>query len=103
MTLVLRPMFLTAFAAVVVFLASFSPLGAQSLSGSYLAATQANYDNDYQVSVRYYARALARDPDNLTLLQNILLAYLAMGEVDTGMPVAQKMEGLQADSQGGRR
>lgn len=67
------------------------PAFAQGNSGSYLAARQASYGNDYTSAALYYTRAIARDPSNPKLLENALLAYLSLGRVDTALPIARKM------------
>lgn len=88
------------FAAVILALAlPVAPAAAESLAGSYLAASQANFDNNYKASATYYTRALAADPDNLAIMQNVVLAYLAKGSFDAAVPVAARMESLGADSQ----
>ncbi|SFL47356.1 tetratricopeptide repeat protein [Shimia aestuarii] len=61
------------------------------LSGSYLAARQASYSADFDAAARYYSAALARDPGNPVLLENAVLAFLSLGQVDRAMPVARKM------------
>lgn len=72
---------------------------AESLAGSYLAASQANFENNYTASALYYTRALAADPDNLGLMQNVVLAYLSKGDAAKAVPIAAKMESLGANSQ----
>jgi len=71
----------------------------ESLSGSYLAATQANFNNDHLAASKYYADALARDPQNPGLMQRLLFAYLAIGEVKKGVAVARRLDGAVGDSQ----
>ena len=70
---------------------------AESLAGSYLAATQANYNSDYKAAVRFYTRALARDPDNAHLMQNILYSSLAAGDMKQSLPIARRMLELETD------
>ncbi len=99
MTSIFRPIILAAASTLFAFTLSVSTARAESLAGNYLAATQANFDNDYKAAAHYYARALAGDPDNLDLMQNGLLAFLNMGDVDQGLAIARRMEGLSANSQ----
>ncbi|MGC9417905.1 MAG: tetratricopeptide repeat protein [Rhodovulum sp.] len=70
-----------------------TPLRAQDgLSGAYLAARQASMYSDYTAAARYYAIALARDPSNPRLLENGMMAYLGLGEVDRAIPIARRLE-----------
>lgn len=70
---------------------------AESLAGNYLAATQANYNSDYKAAARFYTRALTRDPDNTHLMQNILYASLAAGDMKQSLPIARRMLALDTD------
>ncbi|MDO6478544.1 tetratricopeptide repeat protein [Shimia thalassica] len=74
------------------------PVSAQGFAGAYLAGRQAAFDSDYQAASQYYTQALARDPSNPRLLENAVLAFLSLGQVDRAMPVARKMraDGLQS-------
>lgn len=74
-------------------------LRAESLAGSYLAANQANFDSDYKAAALYFARAVARDPGNTDLMQNLLLAHIGLGEIEKSLAVAGQMEALGAKSQ----
>ena len=75
------------------------PAQAESLAGSYLAATQATFDNDYKAAATYFTRTLALDPSNPALLQNALLSYIGTGDFGLAAATAQKMSGTPADSQ----
>lgn len=74
------------------------PSIAEDFAGPYLAARQASYASDYTNSARYYAEALTRDPSNPGLLENTVLAFMALGQIDRAMPVARKLdsEGFQS-------
>ncbi|MCA0870954.1 tetratricopeptide repeat protein [Seohaeicola saemankumensis] len=72
---------------------------AQSGSGAYLAGRQALYDSDYGTAADYYARALALDPDNAGLMDNLVLSQLALGRIDAALPVARRMEEAGIGSQ----
>ncbi|KPA21566.1 lipoprotein NlpI [Shimia sp. SK013] len=79
--------------AVSALLAAFAvPVSADGGAGSYLAARQASYGSDYASSARYYAQALTKDPSNPALLENTVLAFLALGQMDRAMPVARKLD-----------
>ena len=86
-------------AATALSFAAALPLQAQSLAGSYLAAKQASYDNDYLAASRYYSEAIARDPSNPELMQNALLAYIGTGDFKQSLAVARRMDSIGADSQ----
>ena len=71
---------------------------ADGLAGAYLAGRAATYDSDFAASARYYTRALVRDPQNATLMENLVYAQLALGDVKAALPVAQRMweQGLRS-------
>lgn len=99
MTNFFRPLLPAAAVALAVFLPHSNAVKAESLAGSYLAASQANYENNYEKAALYYSRALANDPQNLGLMQNLLLAWIATGDVDKALAIARRMENLEAGSQ----
>lgn len=68
-------------------------------SGSYLAGRQAVYESDYTAAEKYYAQALKFDPQNEQLLESVLVARLALGEVEGALPIAQRMEESDLSSQ----
>ncbi|PWE32462.1 hypothetical protein DDZ14_10395 [Maritimibacter sp. 55A14] len=68
-------------------------------SGAYLAARHASMSNDYDAARRYYVEALARDRDNTTLMENALVAFVGMGDVERSLPIARRLEGLDSSSQ----
>lgn len=69
-----------------------APVSAQSVAGAYLAARAAAVNSDYEIAARYYARALARDPENNELLESGALSYLAMGALEKAIPLARRLE-----------
>ncbi|CUH67239.1 lipoprotein NlpI [Thalassovita gelatinovora] len=76
-----------------------SPVQAQGLAGSYLAARQAGMTADYKTAAEYYARALARDPSNPALLESAAQAQLSLGRLDRAIPMARQLEEFGPDSQ----
>ena len=76
-----------------------APVAAEGLAGSYLAARQASIQSDYREAARYYAQALARDPSNLSILENAISAFVNLGQHERAVPIAKQMHGLAADSQ----
>ncbi|TNJ47645.1 tetratricopeptide repeat protein [Phaeobacter sp. B1627] len=85
--------------AAALFMATGPVALAEGLAGAYLAGRAATYDNDFAASAQYYTRALVRDSQNATLMENLLYAQLALGEVRAALPVAQRMWEQGARSQ----
>ncbi len=87
--------------AVLASVMALSPVAghADIAAGAYLAANQANLENDYEAAARFYSRALERDPNNPYLLQNALLAQIARGDMDTSVTLAKTMKDIGVESQ----
>ena len=84
------------------FVAAFgvaTPTLSQGLAGAYLAGNQANRDNNYDQAAKFYAQALARDPNNPYLLQNALIAFVGKGDVDRAVVIATKVASGQFGGQ----
>lgn len=75
------------------------PVMAQSGSGAYLAGRQALFSSDFDAAAKYYARALTRDRNNPQLMENLILAQLALGRLDSAEPVAELMAAQEMRSQ----
>ncbi|MCV6586194.1 MAG: tetratricopeptide repeat protein [Marinibacterium sp.] len=75
------------------------PAQSEAALGAYLAGRQAVYAGDFEDAARYYTRALMQDPQNLGLLESVALSNLALGRLDTALPVAQRLEASGARSQ----
>ncbi|MFV2053866.1 tetratricopeptide repeat protein [Aliiroseovarius sp. YM-037] len=75
------------------------PVQAEGLAGAYLAARQASFYSDYEEAARYYTQALARDPANPALLENAVTAFVGLGDFDSALPIARKMQADGIDSQ----
>ncbi|MHC0054212.1 tetratricopeptide repeat protein [Actibacterium sp. D379-3] len=87
-------------ALAVLSLSAATPAGAQNgLAGAYLAARHASYFSDYTAAAQYYTQALARDPSNPELLENALLAFTGLGQIDKALPIARRMDQGGMDSQ----
>ena len=71
---------------------NMTPAQASEDIGAYLAARQASYDNDYTAAARYFTQALAKDPSNPRILANAVIAELSLGQLDTALPIARKIE-----------
>lgn len=75
------------------------PVQAEGLAGAYLAARQASFYSDYEEAAHYYTRALTRDPGNPALLENAVTAFVGLGDFDSALPIARKMQADGIDSQ----
>ncbi|MEL6520328.1 MAG: tetratricopeptide repeat protein [Pseudomonadota bacterium] len=69
------------------------------MAGAYLAARHASFFNDHRAAAEYYIKALARDRQNPVLLENAVLAYTGMGDVDRAIPIARQMQIAGIESQ----
>lgn len=69
------------------------------VAGSYLAARDASYFSDYAAAAEYYTKALTRDPSNPALLENAVLAFTGLGQIDRAVPIARRMDQAGMDSQ----
>jgi len=92
-----RSLFALALGLVTVLPASFATAG--GLSGAYLAARHASYYNDYKAGAEYYTKALIRDPSNASLMENALVSFVGLGQLNRAVPVARKMTADGAVSQ----
>ncbi|MCV2888085.1 tetratricopeptide repeat protein [Ruegeria aquimaris] len=75
------------------------PAVADVAAGSYLAARQAAYANDFEAAAEHYVRALATDPKNPALLENVVLSQLALGRMGKAVTIAEQMEAMGLRSQ----
>ncbi|MFW8635752.1 tetratricopeptide repeat protein [Cribrihabitans pelagius] len=94
-----RPFRGAALAAVAAISAAGPMAEAGGLAGSYLAGRAAIYDGDFVSAALYYSQALARDPQNPVLMENLVFAQLAMGQIDAAVPVAERLWQIGARSQ----
>jgi tetratricopeptide (TPR) repeat protein len=91
----------TLFAALIAssFLTPSGVLHADPDVGAYLASRQAVFDNDFATSARYLTEGLLADPTNVDLLDLSMTAYVALGEIDRAVVVAQAMADLEIPNQ----
>lgn len=75
---------------------------AQSFSGAYLAARQAQIDNDYATAADYFSAALARDPSNVEIMEDLILSHVAQGDIARAAIIARKLEADGMPSQIGQ-
>ncbi len=76
-----------------------APAIAESASGSYLAGRQAARQNDYVAAADYFTRALARQPQNASLMEDAIVSNLALGRLMRALPLAQTLESRDQRSQ----
>ncbi|EAQ44457.1 TPR domain protein [Roseobacter sp. MED193] len=74
---------------------------AEGLAGSYLAGRAATFESDFSAAADYYTRALVRDPSNPLLMENVVFAQLAQGQMKNAIPVAERLLQSGARSQAG--
>lgn len=70
---------------------SLPALAQDDLAGPYLAARSADTAGDYAAVVEYGSQALAHDPENLSLMEGLLIARIGLGEIDQAVPVAETL------------
>ena len=68
-----------------------SPVAADPNAGAYLAARQAAMTSDFTQSARYFAEGLVDDPGNVVLMESAIGAFIALGQFDRAVPVAQAL------------
>jgi tetratricopeptide (TPR) repeat protein len=68
-------------------------------SGAYLAARNAAAAGDFVAAADYFGQALVGDPQNPYLLENTAIAFVALGDFASAVPVAEQMRLAGIDSQ----
>lgn len=91
--------FLTAGALAALLQGVALPAIADADIGAYLAARQARYDHDFSAAAQYFTQALTTDATNPAILESTVIAFLALGDVDRAVPVAQQIEDQELKSQ----
>ncbi|EMG55061.1 hypothetical protein WYI_03689 [Ochrobactrum sp. CDB2] len=69
-----------------------SQVRAGSFAGAYLAARTAEADNNISAAVDFYRQAMAFDPGNDIIKQNLLLALLTEGRFKDALPLAEELK-----------
>ncbi len=72
---------------------------AETAAGPYLAARQADLSGDFAKVVEYGTRALADAPERLDVLESMVVAHTALGQIDKALPFAQRLASLNPDNQ----
>ncbi len=80
-------------------LAGSGPAFSDPDTGAYLAARQAGIANDFGVASQYFTKGLLADPSNGYLLENAMTSFIALGQFDRAIPVAQVIVDQGFDSQ----
>lgn len=80
-------------------LATAAPVWADPASGSYLAARSAMMANDYEEAAQQFTRALIRDSRNPLLIESALTSYVALGDLERGVPLARRLVETGTSSQ----
>jgi len=71
-----------------------TPIRTGSFAGAYLAGRVAEGDNDLNAAVAYYRQALAFDPSNGPMKQNLLIALLTDGKFRDALPLAEELKNV---------
>lgn len=75
------------------------PVVAESVAGGYLAGRLAARDHNYAEAADYFTRALARAPSNPAMMENVIIANLALGRLDRALPMAKILDEQSLRSQ----
>ncbi len=59
--------------------------------GAYLAGRQAGAQSDFAAGARYFSQSLIADPTNAYVLENTMTSFIALGQFDRAVPVAQNI------------
>lgn len=70
-------------------LAPINPARADVDAGAYLAGRQAGADNDFVAGARYFTKGLMADPTDAYILENAMTSFVALGQFERAVPVAQ--------------
>ncbi len=71
----------------------------KGVAGAYLAGKQAVIEHDYEAASNYFTRALTRDRLNPELMEDAIVAQLALGRIDRAVPIAEAIEAQDLRSQ----
>ncbi|NKW71692.1 tetratricopeptide repeat protein, partial [Rhodobacteraceae bacterium R_SAG10] len=76
-----------------------APVYADGFAGPYLAARNAQIENDFQAAARYFSLALTQDPTNEDLMESALLALVGQGDIERAVAVSRRLSALDSSSQ----
>ncbi|SPF75160.1 Beta-barrel assembly-enhancing protease [Aliiroseovarius pelagivivens] len=72
---------------------------ADSAAGAYLAARHADLSRSFPEMVEYGTRAIAQDPENLDVLEGLIVAQIALGKLDDALPYARRLASVSEGNQ----
>ena len=75
------------------------PALADSASGGYLAGRLAARDHNFIAAADFFTQALARDPSNAQMMENVIISNLALGRLDRALPIAKLLDDQNSRSQ----
>lgn len=99
MTIALRRGLAVAFAGLALIGAPVPQARAQGIAGPYLAATQADLDNNYAPAADYYDIALRALPDSPVLLNNALIVNVIAGRLNRAVELADRLDSVEPGSE----
>ncbi|GGA77030.1 hypothetical protein GCM10011491_00230 [Brucella endophytica] len=73
---------------------ALTPIRTGSFAGAYLAGRVAESDNDLSAAVAYYRQALAFDPSNQSMKQDLLITLLTDGRFSDALPLAEELKNV---------
>ena len=76
-----------------------TPVYADGYAGPYLAARNAQIENDFQAAARYFTLALVQDPANTDLMESAILALVGQGDIKRAVAVARRLSALNKSHQ----
>lgn len=76
-----------------------TPITADPNVGAYLAGKQAAANNDFVAGARFFTRSLMADPSHPDLLESAMNSFIALGQIDRAIPIAQTILDLGHESQ----
>ncbi len=75
------------------------PARADGNAGPYLAARIASSENDFAAAARYLTQALVKDPKNVPIMRDAVLAFAGEGDLDRALAVAHRLKSLDSAGQ----
>ncbi|WP_424938952.1 tetratricopeptide repeat protein [Aliiroseovarius sp. S253] len=72
---------------------------ADSAAGAYLAARHADLSRNFPEMVEFGTRAIAKDPENLDVLEGLIVAQIALGKLDDALPYARRLASVSEGNQ----
>lgn len=80
---------------------SVTSLGAwaEEDAGAYLAARQAQIQNDFAAAAQYYSQALTRDRANPVIMESAVASFISLGQIDKAITISRSMDELGFNSQ----